>query len=502
MKRIRLSISIIIFFLLLVSFGSLTYLNWKNHIEQKENLVQINNKRVMDKITTKLQLTSNYEKLFIDIEKEDAYIKKLSAFKFDRTPLTKGDKIPDEQKDIFTKTAKSIGAVKPITTEDGKFIFMHINPDGFKNTGDEVVVRAELDKEEETGLSKYFILILNGAIGLGTLLLLLFLSLITVGIGLGPLRRFSHKIPMGMHKGKFEYTNIRAEGEITNVVKTFDKNVKELDKINKLLSELSKTETPKNFIDTLFKYLDKQGLSNMVIVHKDNDLYKTLVYKGKWEGEKSIENFTISIEDLASRETNFFSKLFKEKTYVEIIPENEIEYDNIDVDIFGSPSIYMPLIFDNEVEYIFGGNGSLDKETKRILIVLTSYWGTILYGIINNIVKKQDITPSITETKEVISEEKINDIKIEKTQIKAVDYHSIYKEGLSLAKEKEYNKALEKLIPLTEIRKDTVLIKVVGSCYFNIKDYQNAIKYFEQLLELSPNDNAIRKFLEKAKTKL
>ncbi len=495
MKKMRFSIPFMLFFLLLVSFGSIILINWLDYTELKNKSEDINQKRIMDKVKSNIILTKNYDMLFKDLVKGDDYITELHSFSLDGTPLTKSSSIEDKHKDLFFKTVRSTGSNKPFPTEDNNYIFMHIDPDGYESTGDEVIVVAKLKNADSSFISKYFRIILNASIGLVVIIIIVLFSIILINLGLSPLRNLVQKIPLAMNEGVPFNIKISGDKEVRNIIDVTEKAIDELNEVNRILSELSKANNENELISTFFRLLERKGMKSIVILNRDSNAFRTISYKGTWKDEKLIKNLIIDFSK-SSQESELFSKLINTKSYVEITPENKDMFSNVDIDIFGVPSIYIPIMSGELVDAVIGGNGTLEPYTKQILSIIASRWGSIVYGIIKSChkaIESTKIEPKIQ--KENISENTKN--IIEKINEKTLKYNENYKEGINLAKEKRYEEALSILIPLVEAKEDALLLKTIGACYFNIKDYENACKYWEKAIKLKPSDNSLNELLRK-----
>ncbi|MFW5891648.1 MAG: tetratricopeptide repeat protein [bacterium] len=521
MKRIRVSIPLLIFIFLIASFGFLTYYNWNTHQKMKEVSNQINQKRIMDKLNSRLNLTKNYDILFSDIIKEEEYISNLYAYNPQGEKLSSNNEnnIIDESEkynDLFTKAVKSIGATKPFITEDKKYLFMRINPDYYDNTGDELIVIGEISTGKETLINRYFLLILNGAIGLATILFLIIFSLIFIGVGFSPLRNFYPEIPFAIHKGKTNTIEFnKGDSEVRDTIEVFNHTAEENNKVRKILNTLSDdNNTEEDITKTLFNIMKEDGFKSIVILTKQNSNISTDTYYGEWENIQDIENFTVN-EDEAQEHSLLFSRLIKEKTYAEISENNYTEYEDVDIDIFGKSSIYFPILLNNETTAVIGGGiEKLNNQNKRIYWILCSVWGKILYKLISQSLNNKKETKTAFYEKNKINKKNKKDKKdkplfkkdkktiINKMNEATENYNKIYKEGVKLGKEKKYEEALDKLLPLLDIKREAHLLKIIGTCYYNLKDYQNAIKFWEETIENNPYDESVKKFLKKAYNKL
>lgn len=520
MSRIRFSISILLFIFLLGSFGFLTYFNYMEYSKMKDSLNKVNQQRIMDKVTSSIKLVSNIDMLFADLVKEDDYIKGLSAYTLEGQNLTEGDTLDDKYKDILTKTARSIGTTRPFVSDDNKYLFMRIDPDDYENTGDELVAVAGLKETSSNFFTDYFHLIINGSVGLGTLLLLWVFVLIFIGVGFTSIRVLTSKLPFAVHKGNTKGLIYKGDREVKRLVETFSNTIGELNDIHGLLERLSKYRTKGQLLRNMFGFLEGKGLKSIVVIYKTGDVFKTLFYKGAWKDSESIENFSINIDKINETTTMLLNNLVKNQAYAEITQENKNEYSELDVELFGVPSIYMPVASEEGVELVIGGYGSLEQSMKRAFALLTTRWGSILLGIIKSTIEKEEIEEKLTKTSKTQSTAKKSiekNIKeederklfkerrknvVNKINDKTEQINKQYRKGVELGKAKRYNEALDQLLPLLDIKKDAKLLKMIGTLYYNLKDYENACGYWEEALDNDPSDDSIKKLLKKGWDKL
>ncbi len=528
MKRIRFSIPLLIVIFLIGGFGVVTYFNWENNKKMKETYININQKRIMDKLTSSIKIATNYERLFDDIVKDDEYILELHAFTLDRSAFTEDSKLPEEHEDLFTKTVRSIGSTSPFPTENHNYIYMRVDPNNNENPDDDIIVSARMKKLDDSLFAEYYLLIVNASIGAGVTLLLFILSFIFIGIGFAPLRRLSRRIPYVIHKGGKPFLINKADSEVMRVINEFHRTTEELNEINRMLTELSKTNSKETFVLTLFRFLERKGMKSLIIINKYDDTFKTLTYKGVLEDEDAIKSFSVKEDELLEGQSELFIRILTTKSYVEINNDNKSEFSEVDITIFGSQSVYMPILVNDTVQAVIGGSGKLDNELKKILNIISNRWGAIVYGMIKNTVEKdiksekgdKNKTPIEKEEKlndelETITEYKsrkpIDDEKEKDTQRRKVveeinkdneEYIKSYKEALILAKKKDYEGAIQKLMPIADVKDDVKLFKLLGTCYFNVREFESAIEYWEKVLEIKPEDTSITNNIEKARQKL
>ncbi len=528
--RLRISIPVMFIILLLIAFGVVTYFTWVEYTELQTYANQINEKRVMDNITANIRQTANYKLLFQELTKRDDYISELQAYTPDAEPITEGETIPDDQRDLFNKTVRSIGANVPFKSEDGQYLFMRIDPDGYQDTGDELIVRAQVESSEQTIFEKYLFIIIPGGAGIGAILLGLIIVLIFIGMGLAPIRTLNNRIPFAIHKGNIGHIEEKGDNEVRNLIQRFKITSNELNDINNLLSQLAVTKSIESFLAVMLRYFEKRGMRSIVLFNKKSGVFQTVTYRGYWEDEKSIKDFTASEDSLLAGGSELFARILNKKDYAEINKFNQGEYLPIDLEFFGSPSIYAPIITGEFIELIVGGQGNLEPTAKRMLSVITSRWGKVLYGIIQSelenrkeveeesepISQPENITelPPIKDVEdeeddenaeETIYEEETQETRknvIEKMNEQTDMFNSNFKKGIILARNKDYKKALNILVPLTEIKKDVKLYDLVGKCYFNVKEYDKAIDYWQDALEMKPADDTIKQYIKKARAKL
>jgi tetratricopeptide (TPR) repeat protein len=531
--RLRISIPVMLLILLLISFGVVTYFTWNEYKTIKYYADQINEKRVMDNIIANIRQTADYERLFQDLIKQDDYISGINAFTLNAQPITEGGEITDEQKDLFNKTARSVDANRPFKTETGEYLFMRIDPDGYENTGDEMVVKAKVKTQQQTIIEKNLLLIIPAGVGLGAILLGIILSILLIGGGLKPIRNLVNKVAFSIHKGKPIVIPEKGDNEVQELTHQLKVTTAELNEINLMLSQLAVTSSIDHFLSVMLRYFEKKGLRSIVIFNKKGGVFKTVAYQGYWEDEDSIKNFNAAEDELLGGGSELFVRIINNKDYAEINKFNQKGYLNIDIELFGSPSIYAPIISGEFINIIIGGKGNLEPSAKRILSIITSRWGRVLYGIIQNDLDNRSKTIDKEETKETISkpnhetqlpqlkdisdEEKTEDNEIGETETESYEahksvvekmneqterYNNDFKKGILYAKEKDYRKALDKLVPLTKIKKDARLSDLVGKCYFNIGEFDNAIQQWEEALQMKPGDKNLQSYIKKARAKL
>jgi hypothetical protein len=525
--RLRISIPIMLIILLLIAFGVVTYFTWTEYTELQSYANQINEKRVMDNIIANIRQTANYKLLFQELTKRDDYISELQAYTPEAEPITEGETIPDGQIDLFNKTVRSIGANIPFKSEDGQYLFMRIDPDGYQNTGDELIVRARIEEKEQTILEKYLLLIIPGGAGIGAILISLVIVMILIGMGLAPIRTLHNRIPFAIHKGNIGHIEQSGDNEVRNLIHRFKITSNELNDINILLSRLAVTKSIENFLDVVLRYFEKRGMRSIVLFNKKSGVFHTVAYRGYWEDEKSIKEFNASEDSLLAGGSELFARILNKKDYAEINKFNRQEYLPIDLEFFGSPSIYAPIITGEFIELIIGGQGNLEPTAKRMLSVLTSRWGKVLYGIIQGELEHRQSVEveekSVTQPEDTSELPPIKDVEDEEDEVETIPeeetqetrknviekmneqtemFNTNFKKGIILAKNKDYKKALNMLVPLTKIKKDVKLFDLVGKCYFNVKEYDKAIDYWQDALDMKPEDETIKQYIKKARAKL
>lgn len=537
MKKIRFSIPLLIVILLIVGFGAVTYFNLENYKKMKATYIKINEKRIMDKLVSSIKIATDYEMLFEDIEKNDDYILDLNAFHLDSTPFMENSQLPEEHGDLFTKTVRNIDATEPFSTKNNDHIYMRIDPNNNNNIDDDIIVSAKIKDVNKSLFSEFYLLIINVGIGGGVTLILFILSFIFIGIGFAPLRRLGSVIPYVIHRGGKPFLIKSADSEVLNTISEFHRTTEELNEINRILTELAKTETKETFVLTMFRFLERKGMKSVVIINKHDGIFKTLAYKGVLENEDDIKHFSAKEEDLLNGQSELFVRILTTKSYVEINNENKEDFSEIDINIFGLQSIYMPVLVNDTVQAVIGGNGKINVELKKLLSIISSRWGSIIYGMVKNTVEKdmiktketisdedekqssdydditettsQDSEPINTDDDEYKSRKPIEENKdgingrkvVEEINKENEEYLKAYKEGLVLAKKKNYEGAIQKLAPIAGDKEDLKLFKLIGTCYFNVREFKTAVKYWEKALKINPSDSTIKNYIEKAKQK-